>query len=323
MSQLDDAVLETLEFSRFLFDNLSAAIFIVDPDFRVRLVNNGYKEIFSREELEAIGYLCGNALGCSFAVVQGVECGKSTECGACKIRGTLAKVLQATDDSAELIIERDFFIQGHQVWKYLKMKVKRLLWNDTPFAVVAVEDITALEEHRRKIEFLANKDPLTGLSNRRHFFDVAETIFQNSLRGSGTVSVAMFDIDHFKRINDTWGHAGGDAVLREVSAVLSAHLRKADVLARFGGEEFCFLMHCHETDDSFLVTDKLRLFIEQHAFVVDGATVPVTISAGVSSFPRQTLDAMIEDADAALYRAKKAGRNRTEEFTETTGEHNA
>jgi diguanylate cyclase (GGDEF)-like protein len=181
--------------------------------------------------------------------------------------------------------------------------------------IVALHDVTELEDQRAKIKEMANTDFLTGLSNRRYFFEVGESLFQNAKRGNISISVAMFDIDHFKRVNDTSGHAAGDFIIRGIAEILTANLRKADVIARFGGEEFCIILHCKDRDDSYTVVDKLRLLVEQHVFMFEGKKIDVTISAGLTSVIGESLDEMVDKADEMLYKAKNGGRNRTEEYT--------
>jgi diguanylate cyclase (GGDEF)-like protein len=145
-------------------------------------------------------------------------------------------------------------------------------------AIVAIDDITELQEQRKKLEELANQDSLPA-SITGGTFSILRSLFENAKRGNLSVSVAMFDIDFFKRVNDTYGHAAGDFVIKSVSDILQQNLRKSDILARFGGEEFCLLLHCKELDDANTVVDKLRLMVELHAFVYEGKRIPVTISA--------------------------------------------
>ena len=310
-----NALLESPEFAGFLFNNLSSAIFLIDADFRVQRVNDAYSTLFSQEEADALGRLCGDAIGCQFAVDQGVSCGSTKDCANCAIRNSVLASSQAANGAVKRVyVSRTFYIQGNPVKKHLRVSTKALAWNGGPMNVITIDDVTELEEQKERIADLANKDPLTGLYNRRYFFEVGEAIFQNAKRGSIGIAVAMFDIDFFKRINDSHGHAAGDAVLRAVSESLSRHLRKADLLARFGGEEFCLLMHCTEPDDSYTVIDKIRLIVEQQPILFEGRNISVTISAGLTARLEDSLETMIAKADEMLYKAKQGGRNRTEEY---------
>jgi len=314
MTDIPNSLLDSAVFTDFLFNNLTTAIFLVDEDFRVRKVNNTYRALFAREDAEALDQLCGNSLGCQFAIEQNRPCGSTTECGSCTIRNCMLKTFREGDAIQNAYIERLFYIDNNPVKKYFRLKFRQIVWGSQPMVIIAIDDITELEEQRKKTEELANQDFLTGLNNRRHFFELSESLFENAKRGNLSISVAMFDIDFFKKVNDAFGHAAGDFVIKSVSDILSQNLRKADIIARFGGEEFCLLLHCKGSDDAYTVIDKLRLLIEQHSFVFEGKKIIVTISAGLTSRLEESLDGMIKQADEMLYKAKKNGRNRTEEY---------
>lgn len=158
----------------------------------------------------------------------------------------------------------------------------------------------------------ADRDPLTSLYNRRAFEDRLNTECVHFRRYRRTVSLLFIDIDHFKEINDTFGHDAGDAVLRAVGNVLRASLREADFAARFGGEEFIIL--CPETplEEACRVAERLRLAIERTTIPWKGSTIPVRASIGVSSCPECVAEpvALVRSADQMLYASKAGGRNR-------------
>lgn len=157
----------------------------------------------------------------------------------------------------------------------------------------------------------ATQDALTGLANRRRFFDLAEQALQQASRYGNDLSIAMLDLDHFKRINDTHGHAAGDAVLRHIAQVLNASLRTTDTGARVGGEEFAILMPMTSVQAALLPLERIRQGTQDSEIEVDGARIRVTCSIGVSTWrPGLTLDQVIAQADARLYQAKEQGRNR-------------
>jgi two-component system cell cycle response regulator len=160
---------------------------------------------------------------------------------------------------------------------------------------------------------LAVTDPLTGLRNRRYVRRHLEGV----LRGSAA-SVLLLDVDRFKAINDTLGHAAGDAVLREVAERIRAHLRSADVVARYGGEEFLVVMSGAPAEDAMMVAERLRAAIGSMPIAAHGADLRVTVSVGVAAVGTGAqADGTIAAADAALYRAKKAGRDRVERAIES------
>lgn len=162
----------------------------------------------------------------------------------------------------------------------------------------------------RRLRFLAERDPLTGLFNRRAFFERA----QGRLKATavdGSRSVAILDIDHFKRVNDTYGHDTGDAVIVEVARVLEDAERRGDVLAaRFGGEEFALLLSECTSDRAFQICDELRLAIEALTIPYETSQISVTASIGLAMFQHgEGLDNNLNAADQMLYMAKGGGRN--------------
>jgi diguanylate cyclase (GGDEF)-like protein len=169
------------------------------------------------------------------------------------------------------------------------------------------QNVEMLESFARLKE-MAAKDFLTGLSNRRHFFTLAEPMI-----GTGrAVTAAMLDVDHFKRINDRHGHDAGDAVLKRIADTLAAQLRQGDLLARFGGEEFCMLLPDLPREAATAFFERLRGAIAALAVPVAGETVRLTCSIGVAFGPTDSLDRLLGQADTALYRAKTNGRDRVE-----------
>jgi diguanylate cyclase (GGDEF)-like protein len=161
-----------------------------------------------------------------------------------------------------------------------------------------------------RMKQLAYVDGLTGIFNRRYFeMRIAEEL-ERASRFLGRMSVIMVDIDHFKRLNDEFGHLLGDEVLRGVSNVLKQQLRKVDMVCRYGGEEFAIVVPETTGANALVVAEKLRRHIETYPF--PGVPRPVTISCGVADYPMHggTRDEVVAAADGALYQAKQAGRNR-------------
>ena len=160
---------------------------------------------------------------------------------------------------------------------------------------------------------LATRDALTGLLNRRAMVELLAREHPRIERGQGPLSVALLDIDLFKRINDDLGHGAGDDVLRRFGSVIKSQLRAADALARWGGEEFLLLMPGTHADDARVVLDRLRGAIAAGGFEAIAPQLKVSFSAGVAEVHEgESQDAAIDRADRALYRAKQAGRNRVE-----------
>ncbi|WP_027184515.1 GGDEF domain-containing protein [Desulfovibrio inopinatus] len=161
----------------------------------------------------------------------------------------------------------------------------------------------------QQIHDLAIKDELTGLSNRRAFVETVGLALAQSNRYDKPLSLVMIDIDYFKRINDTLGHVMGDRVLKEFAFVIRSSVRKSDIVARIGGEEFALCMPETCLEDACLVTEKIRQNLAAHHFPENQH---ITASFGVAQHQGATFDQLLERADTALYRAKNSGRNRVE-----------
>ncbi|MDL2253075.1 diguanylate cyclase [Ruminococcaceae bacterium OttesenSCG-928-I18] len=171
------------------------------------------------------------------------------------------------------------------------------------------------ETHRLMIELdrLASHDALTGLLNRGAFFSHAQRVFDLALRHGQPASVLMLDIDHFKRVNDVYGHAAGDLVLEEIARLLPQRLRHTDVCGRYGGEEFCAFLPSTSCEDATTVAENIRRSVQSRIFPVMHTSLHITLSIGVASLrpgEDESLADLVKKADAALYTAKRNGRNR-------------
>jgi diguanylate cyclase (GGDEF)-like protein len=167
--------------------------------------------------------------------------------------------------------------------------------------------------YHEEIYRLMTVDALTQTHNRRYFNEALEREFNRSTRYQRHLSLAIFDIDFFKRINDTFGHVAGDSVLRQLALVIKPRLRAQDIFARVGGEEFAVLLPEVDLNGARLVAEKIRRLAEGARFNIDNKEFQVTLSLGVAMFDAQRIKAPInlyEAADAMLYQAKNGGRNR-------------
>lgn len=170
-----------------------------------------------------------------------------------------------------------------------------------------------LTEALDRIQYLATRDSLTGLMNRRHVTELIEREVQRRRRFGARLSVAMFDLDHFKHINDRYGHGCGDEVLRAFADEAQRTIRGCDALARWGGEEFLLLMPETGLEDARVGAERVRAMLERHVITKHGERVPVTLSSGVAELGKtETIESLVERADQALYLAKSHGRNRVE-----------
>lgn len=171
-------------------------------------------------------------------------------------------------------------------------------------------DITSLERESKNLELLAMTDPLTGVYNRMKFGNLMESEISKSRRYKTSLSLAILDIDFFKKINDTYGHQAGDYVLVTVAELMRGSIDSVDIFARWGGEEFMLLMPGCNTEEATAKAEKLRCVLAEYNFIEPPT---VTASFGVSSFGEEdNMDSLIKRADDALYLAKHNGRNRVE-----------
>jgi diguanylate cyclase (GGDEF)-like protein len=192
---------------------------------------------------------------------------------------------------------------------------------DTAFTIGRL--LSALEEKNRKLQELAYYDPLTGLPNRRFFFEHASLIFEETKRYEKPLSLLVIDIDHFKKINDTYGHDVGDLVLKTFAGLLRGTVRKADICARLGGDEFVVLLPNANLEGARVLAERIRATVAKNPVEYGSIVIVFTVSIGASQYRKdmQSIDELIKEADIALYRAKEGGRNRVEVFIpDETGE---
>ncbi|MEJ2686929.1 MAG: GGDEF domain-containing protein [Gammaproteobacteria bacterium] len=225
--------------------------------------------------------------------------------------------------------------------RWFVMRVTGYAAGSSANLVVSHEDITArkgaeeallktkasLERANRELDLalareqqLSRTDGLTRIGNRRYFFDLATHECAEAKRYGRGLAVVLFDVDHFKRINDTVGHQAGDDVLRCVARIAEKHLREVDILARYGGEEFIVLLPGSSAREAAGVAERIRTSIAATCEPAGETPVTVTISVGVAEFPGHAsgLDPLVRCADRALYQAKRSGRNRTVIFCAQT-----
>ena len=177
--------------------------------------------------------------------------------------------------------------------------------------------IAQLNEERERLNGLLQeksvclrKDPLTGVFNRLAYNEQLEQEFHRWQRFGNPLTFVIWDVDHFKQINDAYGHAVGDEVLRHIAAQLSSRLRSTDFVARYGGEEFAMLLPGADAQAALQLAEQIRQSIAETAFSLGEAQIAVTISCGIASFqPGDSAQSVFKRADHALYRAKQAGRN--------------
>ncbi|WP_259781240.1 GGDEF domain-containing protein [Aestuariispira ectoiniformans] len=215
-------------------------------------------------------------------------------------------------DAAELISAT-----GDQ--RYVQIIAGRLPWEGTPLAQVLIQDVTLLKEKEQQLLWMSITDPLTGCYNRAHFVETGNKFLEEAKEGDGDLSVLLLDLDHFKNVNDTRGHAVGDLALKTLAeecritcAKAVPNLPEEAGLSRLGGEEFAILLPRMDIAAAVDVAERLRRNIARRGIPAGKDIFFITVSIGVSTLQRsdRNIDQMLIRADSALYEAKKLGRNR-------------
>jgi diguanylate cyclase (GGDEF)-like protein len=173
----------------------------------------------------------------------------------------------------------------------------------------------------KRMETMATTDGLTGLTNHRTFQERAADLLERSARHGHKAAVLLTDVDHFKKVNDNYGHPVGDEVLRRVAGVLAGRSRKVDIVARYGGEEFCLVLPDTDAAGAEHFANELRQEIADQVMTSEHGKFRVTISMGVAQFPQDSTERtqLIERADQALYACKEGGRNCVRRFAQLSG----
>ncbi len=200
----------------------------------------------------------------------------------------------------------------------VELRTRRTSYHGSPALVTVVRDITEHKQLQEKLTRMANSDPLTGIGNRRFFFDAGSREFFRSERYHHPLSVLIIDVDHFKRINDRYGHDAGDRALIALAGTAGGVLRDSDVLARIGGEEFAAVLPHGDAAGARTFAERLRRAVAAIVLQDDATPIRFTVSVGIATKGAEdhAIESILSRADAALYRAKQGGRNRVE-FAQT------
>ncbi|MDX2104429.1 MAG: diguanylate cyclase [Alphaproteobacteria bacterium] len=283
------------------------AILVVDAAHRITLANPAAAEMFAMAPSILVGLALDQVIPAPL-VTGATEDEEEDHAHAVPTLRAVAGFAEATAQAAD---GRSF-------------PVEVSMSRDGDQITMVVRDITERRRFEDELLRLATSDPLTGLANRRHFLDLAERELVRQRRTGLSLAVLMVDIDHFKRINDTYGHAEGDAVLRAVAAMCRGVLRTSDLVGRLGGEEFGIILPETTAATALEIAERLRLAIAE-VFVpispssddgsppdADRRRVTASIGVSIANAGEASIDPPLARADTALYRAKNTGRNRVE-----------
>jgi diguanylate cyclase (GGDEF)-like protein len=257
------------------------------------------------------GLLCGAAMVAAAALIWRPQPDVSTAARGLFVFGFLAGAASFFARSVAMFVEpaSAAVINDTSVFQAISLLVG--------YSVILMASVSFLLMHKERADHvarqLASKDPLTGAYNRRTFIDLAEKELARARRFDTPMSLILLDIDHFKRINDSYGHLVGDHVLQRFADLVRGQMRAEDVLVRYGGEEFCLLLPDIPGPGAVTLAGRIRTAVCKEPLLVDGIEIALTTSAGVAARideGPEGLDRLIGRADEALYMAKNRGRNR-------------
>ena len=194
----------------------------------------------------------------------------------------------------------------------MERSVAAFQMDDAWYAVGSVRDITERKNAEKSLRELATTDSLTLLNNRRNFLELSSGEIKRAQRYVSPLAVFMFDVDHFKSVNDTYGHDVGDKVLKELAELSRKNIRESDIIGRLGGEEFAVTLPNTKRSHAERAAERLREAVANHSVLTEKEELSVTISIGVVMMQGESegdIDALLKTADRALYQAKEQGRN--------------
>jgi diguanylate cyclase (GGDEF)-like protein/PAS domain S-box-containing protein len=322
--QIENTLKESEELFRMAFENTHVGMNLVDLEGRFLKVNPQICEMFGYSSAELEGKYVNEVTHPDYQA---------------ETSSFIQQAIQGRSDHSEfekLYIHKN----GSLVWGQVSSSLVRDVTGIPLYFISHIQDITArkqTESELRKLresletancdlqtalireQELSHTDVLTGIYNRRYLFELAEHKFAVASRYGQALAVMMFDIDHFKNINDTYGHAVGDQMLRSVAQIARAELRSADVIGRYGGEEFIVLLPMTNAAQAALLAERIRAGVAALRVSTEKGDASVTLSIGIVekmvSFPAESLEEIFRRVDRAMYAAKQAGRNRVEIFT--------
>jgi diguanylate cyclase (GGDEF)-like protein len=224
--------------------------------------------------------------------------------------------------SSRFIPEMDWYLLVEQDISDEVKPIRRVFYVNIAISaaitlLVLALTLLAINRYQRRLEAVAGTDSLTGLLNRQAFEFVFQQAMLDSERRGSALSAVLFDIDHFKMVNDNYGHLAGDRILRQIAETVRHALRESDIVTRWGGEEFLVLLKDCPLQQAALIAEKLRQAIAKQEFVLSAGTLSLTASLGVAEYEcGESSTSFFSRADKALYRAKTGGRNRSEVSSE-------
>ena len=283
---------------RTLFETASDAILSIDEDGLILMANRAAKDVFEYPGQEIVGLDVRRLLG-------------SGEEGTWEVLARYA----SRSESGKYVESSAVSRSGKKIPFHIS--VSESISGGKRFYTVIMRDVSQIKAYEEDLQILANTDSLTRLFNRRQLYPIMQKELDRAVRKKIPFSVLLIDIDHFKKFNDTYGHAGGDLLLVGFADKMRSAIRQMDSAFRFGGEEFVVLLPETTGQDAMIPAERFRQLIADSRFPMppEGRPVSVTVSVGIAGYRNgDTLDDVIRHADLAMYAAKSGGRNRVVDY---------
>jgi diguanylate cyclase (GGDEF)-like protein len=301
-------------FFHSIFQYNPLGIVIVDEQTTVVDSNKAMFRYFSSEApLFSQGMRFGNLFNCETVANSSFVCGTTEKYAACAIRQGMLQALQRQLrlESAEL--SHRFIMNGRADTKWFEVTASPVIYNELNYALVLFNDISDKKRREEALVKIGVTDGLTGLYNRKFIFDQVTAFLQSSKDECPVASVAMLDIDDFKRVNDTYGHLAGDDVLKELARILKGGIRYSDYAGRYGGEEFLLVFPDTVKETAVNIVERIKSRFNKST--IGKVEYPLSFSAGVVEIPLSSYDGdrtleIIGKADELMYEAKKGGKDR-------------
>lgn len=291
------------DFFENLLNNLYDGVYYVDSNRRITFWNKGAERITGFTSADVSGRCCDDDI-----LTHINDKGRSLCRGACPLAKTIADGLPREEEA--YLHHKD----GHRVPVKIRVTPIRDSENRIIGAVETFSEISsrgAIAQRMKDLQKMALYDPLTNLANRRFLQMKIESRLNELDRYGWPFGIVFIDIDHFKGINDTYGHRAGDRVLKMVANTLANNIRVFDVAGRWGGEEFIVIIVNVREDKLFSIAEKLRMLVEGSRISIGSDTISVTVSLGATpAKPSDSIDTLVGRADQFMYRSKNFGRNR-------------
>lgn len=276
------------------------------------IIENGPKIVYANQSFTKVtGYHLDEVRGKTPRILQGPQTQQTT-------RDKIRHALENKQQVSEQIL--NYKKSGEPYWIDMNIFPLKNALGEVAYYAAIERDITKMKQYQAQLKDLTIKDPLTNLLNRRGFIESSTLALDTCFKNEQHLTLTMIDIDHFKRINDEFGHEGGDLVLQSIAETFKSFWDNNDIVARLGGEEFCIVSQDKCVTTVVKTLAKLQDFLKDNPVELPcGEYVSYTVSNGVSSLTSEscTLQGLLKNADKALYRAKKIGRDQTVVFNES------